>query len=56
MAIAAQMPAVIVGVVAGTLSGLLGARLAMPIVPLFATAPEVSHSCLPACCAQRRRA
>lgn len=42
MAVAAQMPAVLVGVVAGTLSGLLGARLAMPIVPLFATAPEVS--------------
>lgn len=42
MAVAAQMPAVLVGVVAGTLSGLLGARLAMPLVPLFADAPEVS--------------
>jgi putative ABC transport system permease protein len=42
MAVAAQMPAVLVGVVAGAVSGLLGARLAMPIVPLFATAPEVS--------------
>ncbi|MBA2952463.1 FtsX-like permease family protein [Nocardioides sp. MAH-18] len=42
MAVAAQMPAVLVGVVAGTVSGLLGARLAMPLVPLFATAPEVS--------------
>jgi hypothetical protein len=42
MAVAAQLPAVLVGVVAGGVSGLLGAHLAMPIVPLFATAPEVS--------------
>lgn len=42
MAVMAQLPAVLVGVVAGTVSGLLGARLAMPIVPLFATDPEVS--------------
>jgi putative ABC transport system permease protein len=42
VAVAAQFPAVLVGIVAGGLSGLLGAHLAMPIVPLFATAPEVS--------------
>jgi hypothetical protein len=42
MAVAAQLPAVLVGVVAGGLSGLFGAQLAMPIVPLFATAPAVS--------------
>jgi predicted lysophospholipase L1 biosynthesis ABC-type transport system permease subunit len=42
MAVAAQFPAVLVGVVAGGLSGLFGAQLAMSIVPLFATAPEVS--------------
>ena len=42
MAVAAQLPAVLVGVVAGALAGLVGAQLAMPIVPLFATAPEVS--------------
>jgi hypothetical protein len=42
MAVAAQFPAVLVGVAAGGLSGLFGAQLAMSIVPLFATAPEVS--------------
>lgn len=42
IAVAAQVPAVLVGVAAGGLSGLFGAQLAMPIVPLFATAPEVS--------------
>jgi len=42
IAVAAQFPAVLVGVAAGGLSGLVGAQLAMPIVPLFATAPEVS--------------
>ncbi|MDF1606310.1 FtsX-like permease family protein [Nocardioides sp. YIM 152315] len=42
MAVASQLPAVVVGVVAGGLSGLVGAQLAMSIVPLFATAPEVS--------------
>jgi putative ABC transport system permease protein len=42
MAVAAQFPAVLVGVAAGGISGLLGAHLAMPIVPLFATAPQVS--------------
>jgi ABC-type antimicrobial peptide transport system permease subunit len=42
MAVAAQLPAVVVGVVAGALSGLAGAQLALPIVPLFAEAPQVS--------------
>ncbi|MFC4784805.1 FtsX-like permease family protein [Nocardioides sp. MAHUQ-72] len=42
MAVAAQLPAVVLGVVAGTVSGLYGAHLALPIVPLFASAPEVS--------------
>ncbi|MGB0102010.1 MAG: FtsX-like permease family protein, partial [Nocardioides sp.] len=42
IAVAAQLPAVLVGVLAGTVAGLLGARLAMPLVPLFAIAPEVS--------------
>jgi putative ABC transport system permease protein len=42
MAVAGQLPAVLVGIVAGTASGLLGAHLALPIVPLFASAPEVS--------------
>jgi len=42
IAVAAQLPAVLVGVVAGGLAGLFGAQLAMPIVPLFASAPEVS--------------
>ncbi|GAB3787938.1 FtsX-like permease family protein [Nocardioides ungokensis] len=42
MAVAAQLPAVLLGVVAGTAAGLVGAQLALPIVPLFATAPEVS--------------
>lgn len=42
VAVAAQLPAVLVGVLAGTLAGLVGAQLAMPLVPLFATAPEVS--------------
>lgn len=42
MAVAAQLPAVLVGIVAGAISGVVGAQLAMPIVPLFATAPQVS--------------
>lgn len=42
MAVAAQLPAVLVGILAGTVAGLVGAHLAMPIVPLFASAPEVS--------------
>ncbi|GAA4365798.1 FtsX-like permease family protein [Nocardioides caricicola] len=42
MAVAAQLPAVVVGVVAGAVAGLVGAHLALPIVPLFAEAPEVS--------------
>lgn len=42
IAVAAQLPAVLVGVAAGGISGLFGAQLAMPIVPLFATAPQVS--------------
>ncbi len=42
IAVSAQLPAVLVGVVAGTLAGLVGAQLAMPLVPLFAIAPEVS--------------
>lgn len=42
IAVAAQLPAVVVGVAAGCASGLLGAWLALPIVPLFADAPEVS--------------
>ena len=42
MAVAGQLPGVLLGVVAGTLSGLAGAHLALPIVPLFASAPEVS--------------
>jgi hypothetical protein len=42
MAIAAQLPAVLLGVLAGTACGLVGAHLALPIVPLFASAPEVS--------------
>jgi hypothetical protein len=42
MAVAAQLPAVLLGVVAGAAAGLLGAHLALPIVPLFAEEPEVS--------------
>jgi hypothetical protein len=42
MAVAGQLPGVLLGVVAGTLSGLAGAHLALPIVPLFASAPQVS--------------
>ena len=42
MAVAAQLPAVVVGIVAGAVSGLVGAQLAMPIVPLFARPPAVS--------------
>ena len=42
MAVAAQLPAVLLGVLAGTGCGLVGAHLALPIVPLFASAPEVS--------------
>ncbi len=42
MAVAAQLPAVLLGVLAGTACGLVGAHLALPIVPLFASAPEVS--------------
>jgi putative ABC transport system permease protein len=42
VAVAAQLPAVLLGAVAGTACGVAGAVLAMPLVPLFATAPEVS--------------
>ncbi|HEU5037339.1 MAG TPA: FtsX-like permease family protein [Nocardioides sp.] len=42
MSVASQLPAVVVGVVAGTAAGLYGAHLALPIVPLFADAPLVS--------------
>jgi hypothetical protein len=42
MAVASQLPPIVVGVVAGTAAGLYGAQLALPIVPLFAEAPEVS--------------
>jgi len=42
MSVASQLPAVVVGVVAGTAAGLYGAQLALPIVPLFAEAPLVS--------------
>lgn len=42
MAVAGQLPAVLVGVVVGAVCGVYGAQLALPIVPLFATAPEVS--------------
>ncbi len=42
MAVAAQLPAVVIGVVAGTAAGLYGAQLALPIVPLFAETPLVS--------------
>jgi ABC-type antimicrobial peptide transport system permease subunit len=42
MSVAAQLPAVVIGVVAGTAAGLYGAQLALPIVPLFAEAPLVS--------------
>ena len=42
MSVAAQLPAVVVGVVAGTVAGLYGAQLALPIVPLFAEDPLVS--------------
>ncbi len=38
----AQLPAIAVGVAAGAVTGLVGAHVALPIVPLFATAPEVS--------------
>ncbi|KRF17164.1 hypothetical protein ASG90_07560 [Nocardioides sp. Soil797] len=42
MAVAAQLPAVLVGVAAGTVTGVVAARIALPIVPFFATDPEVS--------------
>ena len=42
MAVASQLPAVVVGVVAGTAAGLYGAHLALPTVPLFAGEPRVS--------------
>ncbi|WP_395695338.1 FtsX-like permease family protein [Nocardioides sp.] len=42
MSVAAQLPPVVVGVVAGTVAGVYGAYLALPIVPLFADAPLVS--------------
>ncbi|MEP9365356.1 FtsX-like permease family protein [Nocardioides sp. CN2-186] len=42
MSVAGQLPAVLVGVVVGSICGVYGAQLALPIVPLFATAPEVS--------------
>lgn len=38
----AQLPAVLVGALAGTACGLVGATVSMPIVPLFADAPGVS--------------
>ncbi|WP_028644515.1 FtsX-like permease family protein [Nocardioides sp. URHA0020] len=42
MAVTAQLPALAVGIVAGSLAGLAGAQLALPIVPLFTEDPEVS--------------
>ena len=42
VAVAAQLPGIVVGVLAGLLAGALSARVAMPVVPLFATEPEVS--------------
>ncbi len=42
IAVAAQLPAVLIGIVAGAAAGLAGAQLALPIVPLFASAPAVS--------------
>lgn len=42
VAVAAQLPAVLVGVVAGAIAGVVGADLAMPLVPLYAVDPEVS--------------
>ncbi|MGY2703794.1 FtsX-like permease family protein [Nocardioides sp. HB32] len=42
MSVVAQLPAVVIGVVAGTAVGLYGAQLALPIVPLFAEDPLVS--------------
>lgn len=42
MAVAAQLPAVAVGVVAGTAAGVYGAYLALPTVPLLADPPAVS--------------
>ena len=42
MAVAAQLPAVLLGILAGTICGLVGAHLVMPTVPLFAVDPEVS--------------
>ncbi|MEZ5093107.1 FtsX-like permease family protein [Nocardioides sp.] len=41
-AVVGQLPAVLVAGVVGGAAGALGARLAMPLVPLFATPPEVS--------------
>jgi hypothetical protein len=42
VAVAAQLPAVLVGVLAGAVAGVVGAGLAMPLVPLFAIEPDVS--------------
>lgn len=42
LSVTAQLPAVVVGVAAGTVTGVVGARIALPIVPFFATDPEVS--------------
>ncbi|CAI9413445.1 FtsX-like permease family protein [Nocardioides sp. T2.26MG-1] len=42
MAVASQLPAVVVGVIAGTATGVYGAHLALPTVPLFAGEPAVS--------------
>jgi len=42
MAVAAQLPAVLLGIVAGTACGLYGAHLVLPTVPLFASDPEIS--------------
>jgi len=41
MPVLGQLLGVLVGVAAGTLTGLYGAHLALPMVPLFAVVPEV---------------
>lgn len=42
IAVATELPAVVVGVLAGCAAGLAGAHLAMPLVPLFAVTPAES--------------
>jgi hypothetical protein len=42
IAVSAQLPAVLLGIVAGAGCGLVGTHLVMPTVPLFAVTPEVS--------------